>query len=441
VASEYLDGARGRQRAHRAEPGMVRLNSRWKLIVRNLLRQRSRNLLLGGLMLFASLVIVYFSQFLAGVQQNFSRNLVAVATGNVYVASKVTRRIDRNIMDRDYQYFRFTPPLQAALKQLPGYAGANGRLEFDTKVATEIDSVPFKAMAFDVRSDSKLAANLRLVEGRMFDSGAYEVIVPVDFARRNFIKVGDTIRLVARSLDKKVNLIDYRVTGLFTAISLPAWLDAYVYLDLDIARVLVDDPYAATRINVHLSDDADVERVLSQINPYLAQRAHPGDEPELEAVDWRSGAQIFADLTDALKLSYTIVIMIVMIMVAASLAFTTMLNIMERTQETATLAALGASPATIRALLVRESLVLALAASMAGLLVAGLLYVVTVRYGIPIGNRELSGFLGSSHFHPAFAPAGYLAGVALPVLVAVTASAFFAWRASRLPITMALADR
>ncbi|MFN7571015.1 MAG: ABC transporter permease [Betaproteobacteria bacterium] len=441
MVPEYIDVAHGRQRAYRVQLGGVGLNSRWKLIVRNLLRQRSRNLLLGGLMLFASFVIIFFSQFLAGVQQNFSRNLVAVATGNVYIASKVTRRIDRNIMDRDYHYFRFTPSMQATLKQLPGYAGANVRLEFDTKVATEIDSVPFKAMSFDVRSDSKLAANLRLVEGRMFDSGSYEVIVPADFARRNLIKVGDTIRLVARSLDKKVNLIDYRVTGLFTAISLPAWLDAYIYLDLDVARVLVDDPYAATRINVHLSDDANVERVLSQINPYLVQRGHPGDEPELEAADWRSGAQIFADLTDALKLSYTIVIVIVMIMVAASLAFTTMLNIMERTKEIATLAALGASPATIRALLMRESLVLALAASLAGLLVAGLLYVVTVRYGIPIGNRELSGFLGSSHFHPAFAPAGYLAGVALPVLTAVTASAFFAWRASRLPITTALADR
>lgn len=433
----------------------ARSGSRWagarslaRLACRNLLRQRSRTLLLGGLVLFSSLVIVYFSQFLAGVQLNYSRNLAALATGDVYFASRVTREIDRSIFDREYRYFRFDAALQSELARLPGVQAATVRLEFDTKVATDIDSLPFRAMAFDPRADAALARNFRLVEGRLFQPGAYEIVVPVEFARRNQIRVGDSIRLVAKALNKKINLIDYRVTGLFSAISLPAWFDNYVYIDLAAARVLVDDPAGATRVNLALQPGADAEATRAALDALLQRRAaaqqqQPAEErdPELQALHWHDGAEVFEELVGAMQLSYAIVIAIVTVMVGASLAFTTMLNIVERTRELATLAALGATPGRIRALLVGESLVLGLAASLAGTALAALLFAVTARVGIPITSKELGGFLGASRFHPAFDAGGFVAGLAVPLLVALLASWFFARRAARLPIAQALAER
>ncbi len=415
------------------------VSSVWKLIVRNVLRQRSRNLLLGALITFASFVMVYFSQFLAGVHHNFSTNIVALATGDIYVASQVTREIDRNIFDREYRYFRYPPAFAEALEGVPGVIAVHPRLEFDTKVATEIDSVPFKAMAFDLTNDRQLAANFRLVEGRMFNAGAYEVIVPVDFARRNLIQVGDTIRLLAKSLDKKINLIDYEVTGLFQAVSLPAWLENYVYIDLPVARVLVNDATGATRLNLSVDPAAPLTQVRDKVAEVVAAQ-HLPEDGALDTSYWQQGAEMFTELTGALQLSYTLITTIITLMVAAALAFTTMLTIFERTREVATLAALGASPLRIQTILVGESVVLAIIASAVGIALASLLFLVTARAGIPITNQELSGFLGSSHFYPAFDLGGYIAGLLVPLLVALLASYFFARRASRLPIADALAE-
>lgn len=416
------------------------MGSQLKLILRNVVRQRSRNLLLGALIVFASLVIVYFSQFLQGVAHNFSRNLIVLATGDLYVASQAKSALDRNIFDREYEYFHVPKTALDVLEKHPSVRDVDRRMEFLARVATEIDSVPFYVMAVELEREPDLARNFEISEGRMFKSGAYEVVVPVEFARRNHVKVGDTIRLLTNSVDKKVNLIDYIVVGTFSTMSLSAWFDNYIYLDMQVARVLVDDAAAVTRLNVHLVDGADAAPVIDDLREGLHGAKDSNGEP-LEVTHWTDGAEMFAELTAAMQLSYMIVIVIVTIMIGSSLALATMLNILERTKEIATLGALGATPGRVVRLLVGENMTLALVASVAGIGLAMVLFSITASIGIPIANKELSGFLGSSHFYPAFSPSGVIAGLAVPLAVAFFASVFFAIRASRLSIAEAMADR
>ncbi|WP_338848370.1 FtsX-like permease family protein [Massilia sp. W12] len=415
-------------------------NSRWKLVLRSVLRQRSRNLMLGLLIFTSSLAIVYFSQFLQGVQHNFTQNLVSLASGNIYVSSKITRDIDKNIFDREYLYFKASPQALQTLSALPGVSDVVQRLEFDAKVVGDYDITPFRVMAFDLKHETRLQQNFEMTEGRMFKSGEFGVILPQDFARRHQIKVGDSVRLLAKAANNQVNLIDYTVTGLFNTKSLSAWFDNYVYLDLDVARVLVNDKQTLTRLNVSFKDDADPAKVRSAVQSWMEQNQSK-DNPPLEITSWEEGTSTFNDLIGAQQLSYMVVITIIIIMVGASLAFSTMMNILERTKEIATLGALGATPRTVRRILVGESMVLALFAALAGMFAAILLYLITAHYGIPINNKDLSGFLGSSHFFPAFNGAGYVAGLLVPLLVAFFSSFLFARRASRLPLAEALADR
>jgi putative ABC transport system permease protein len=142
-----------------------------------------------------------------------------------------------------------------------------------------------------------------------------------------------------------------------------------------------------------------------------------------------------------MKLGYAIIMIIVTVTIAAGLAFTTMMTLGERTREIATLGALGATPRTIRWLLVGENLVLAACAAALGTACGGLVFLMTSRTGIPIGAEGLRGFLGSAHFYPAFQAHGFVSGLLLPVVVAFAASYFFACRASRLPIAEAMAHR
>ncbi len=440
VASTRATSAGAAQRSRNVDARSASGGGLWKLAVRNVFRQGSRNLLLGLLILFASLVIVFFSQFLEGVSHNFTRNLIHLASGELYVSSHVERAVERNVFDRTYEYFKVPAAFRTELAALPGYESVDERLDFDAKLITERDTLPYQVKAFDPSRDTALAANFTFVTGRMFTAGEYGIIVPADFARRHGIAVGDHVRVLAKAVSKQVNLIDYVVTGTFRTTNLSAWFDHSAYLDLSAARVLVDDPGALTRLNIHLADGAASEEFATALTR-LIQAHRVAGNPELDATRWTEGASFFVELTGAMKLGYLIIIVIVTVMIAASLAFTTMMTILDRTKEIATLGALGATPRTIRRLLVGENLVLAAGAAALGTACAGLLFLVTSHTGIPIGMEELRGFLGSARFYPAFQPGGFLSGLIVPVAVAFAASYLFARRASRLPIAEAMADR
>jgi hypothetical protein len=145
--------------------------------------------------------------------------------------------------------------------------------------------------------------------------------------------------------------------------------------------------------------------------------------------------------TSVLEIGYAIVTTLLMLAVGASLAFTAMRNVVERRQEIATLAALGATARRIRRVLVGECLLLALLPAGLGVAIAIALYVATAGTGIAVTSQELVEFLGASYLQPAWNGAGVIAGLVLPLAVALPASSFFAWRAARCPIADALADR
>lgn len=422
-------------------PGVLSrwFGSQWSMVFRNVLRQRSRNLLLGLLLLFSSFIIVCFSQFLAGVSVNFSKNLVTLASGDVYISSTVKRDIDRNIFGRVHKYFSLPEDFYNDLSQVDGFEHYDERLEFEVKLVTDDDSLPYQVMAFDQTNEKKLADNFTFVEGEMFKPGEYGIVLPHEYATRFNINVGDQVRLLANSADRIVNLIDYKVTGLFKTITLSAWFDNYAYLNLDIARVLIDSETALTRLNLHFKDRADLSVSSAQLNQLLKQH-YTNPSQAIEITPWADGAKLFEELTQALQLSYGIIMTILIIMVSASLASSTMMHIFERTQEVATLGALGASPKKICSMLVKESLVLAVIAALIGVTIAGIVFAVTLNYGIPIHNAELKGFLGSSHFYPAFEVKGVISGLLIPLVIAFLASFIFANRSSKLPIANALAD-
>lgn len=412
----------------------------WTLIVRNLLRERQRNLMLGLLMAFASFVVVFFSQLLAGIAQNFTHNLVSLASGNVYVSSTVERAVDRNLFDREYGFFSLPPAFYQALAKLPGYRAANPRIEFDAQLITARDTIPWRVAAFDAAAEPALAANFDFVAGRPFTAGRFGIALPEDFARRHGIRVGDPVRLLARSVGKQVNLIEFAVSGTFRTTQLSAWLDGYAYVDLASARQLLDSPDVATRLNVQLADRTDEAAFAAALDRLLAQYRQPG-RPALDATPWTAGASFFVELTQSMTAGYLIVMVIIAILLGAGLGFTTVMVIVERRKEIATLAALGATPRQLRRLLVGENLVLAAAAALAGVALGALAFAIAAAIGIPVGMAELQGFLGSSRLYPAFEPAGFVAGALLPPLVAAAASSVFARRAARLPIAEAMADR
>lgn len=414
------------------------MNAFSKLYTRSLVRNKGRTLLLGLLTGFSAFIMAYFAQFLRGVGVNFTDNLIELASGDAYIANVIDKKGDETIFDRKYEFFHLPADFYSATAALPGFKQVHERLDFEATIETGEDSVFLPVGAFQASKETALGKNFTFAQGRMYHDGEYGVILPVDTARRYGLKVGDTVSLIARSVDKRVNLLTYTVVGTFTTRNLSAWFNNSAYVSLESARALVNDPRALTRLNVHFEDGAKPKEYLPRLQALLQQFKLP-ENPALSVTYWKDGAEFFADLTFAIEAGFFMVLSVICTILAASIAFTSMMNILERQKEIATFGALGASPKMVRKILLYESICLSDISTLIGIALAAICFVLTKRVGVPITNPELSGFLGSSHFYPALDWAGFWVPFLITKVVAGQSAYLIGTYAAKQPLTHATA--
>jgi ABC-type lipoprotein release transport system permease subunit len=414
------------------------MNAFSKLYLRSLFRNKGRTLLLALLTGFAAFVMAYFAQFLRGVTVNFTDNLIELASGDAYIASKVEAKADETIFDRKYEFFRLPETFYTEAATIANFESVHERLDFEATLDTGEDSAYLPVGSFKPSNEPALVRNFTFAEGRMFSDAEYGIILPVDTARRYNLKVGDTVSLITRSVDKRINLLTYTVTGTFTTGNLSAWFNNSAYISLASARMLVNDPRALTRLNVHFDAEAKHDEYMPQLESLLQKFALPAN-PALGVTYWKDGSKFFTDLAFTIEAGFFIVVGIICTILGASIVFTSMMNIMERRKEIATYGALGASPKMVRKILLYESIFLSDISSIIGIVIAAICYVLTKDIGIPIHNAELSGFLGSSHFYPALDWAGFWVPFVITKVVAGQAVYFIGTYAARQPLSEAMA--
>ncbi|MCY7295216.1 ABC transporter permease [Alteromonas sp. a30] len=417
------------------------MNAIWSLVFKSLLRNGGRNLLQAGLIFFAAFVMAYFAQFLAGVTRNFTDNLVELATGEIYVSSTINKEIDQNVFDREYKYLRVPAPFLNEVSKLEGVETIHPRIDLPVRLNLPDDTVTFKMAAFNPENEPRLVNNFSITEGRMVENDAFEIIVPQDLARRHNINVGDSIPLLAGTVNRRVNLVQYTVVGKFLTNSLSAWFNNYVYTSLQPARVLLDDENVMTRLNIHLVEDAEREVLMPQVNALVAQYLDNDSNPELDATWWEDGAEFFSSLVFGIEAGFFIIVGIIMTILGCSMGFATVMTVIERTKEIATYGALGAPPKMIRKIFMMENVLLSDLSSLAGIGIAVIAYLLTVDVGIPINNPQFEAFIGASHFYPALDIGGFILPFIICKLVTAQVSFFIVTSAAKKPITEAIADR
>jgi putative ABC transport system permease protein len=417
----------------------MEFNATWALVLKSIFRNKSRSFMLGLLICFAAFVMAFFTQFLMGVSKNFTDNLVELASGDIYISSEIKDQRDHNIFDREYDYFRYSPEFYAELEKLDGFVGAHPRLDMAARIVTSQDSIDFALSAFNPAEEASLLKNFVIIEGRMIKPDAYEIIVPEDWARRHQIAPGNSVSVMSRSVDRRINLLSFTVVGTFKTNSLSAWFNNSVYTSIEPARVLVNDSQAVTRLNLRFANGFDKDKAIAKINSVMA--AHIDiKNPTLNATYWQDGAEFFTSLVAGIEAGFFIVIGVICSILGACIALATVMGIMERSKEIATLGALGAAPKTIRKIFLMENVFLSDIASLLGISIAAVAFIITAKTGLPINNPELEGFLGASHFYPAYDVAGFIGAFLITKLVATNATFFIAGWAAKRSIADAMAE-
>ena len=263
-------------------------------------------------------------------------------------------------------------------------------------------------MAFQVRQ------GVRIVEGRQFTPGLYELVVGKQAAERyEGAQIGSTIKLQRRSWD---------VVGIFS--SEGSGFESEVWGDVDVMGPAFNrNGYQSLTLRLKDPSTADTFDAELQKNPAMQVQLQ-GERTYYE----KQAGQTAMTLT-----ILAVFVGVVMGIGAIFGAMNTMYGLVSsRTREIGTLRALGFSRLSIMAAFIIESAVLALIAGLVGCLLA-----------LPV--NFLSGATGGANFSQvAFAfrisGAWLLIAVAAAVCMGVFGGMLPSFKAARTPITAALRD-
>jgi ABC-type lipoprotein release transport system permease subunit len=175
--------------------------------------------------------------------------------------------------------------------------------------------------------------------GRQPRSGAYEVLIGSEMARRLEVQPGDEVVLVAPAADGSLGNDLFTVAGIFET-GLPGLDAAYTLLPLGVLQLLIAlPPSRAHEIAVRIGDP--------WLAPEAAQRISDALTGAGLAVDvdaWTSFRPEMLDYARLAGASYWIVIVIVFGMAIFGVANTMLMATFERRREFALLLAIGAAP-------------------------------------------------------------------------------------------------
>ena len=279
----------------------------------------------------------------------------------------------------------------------------------DTGYPTNVTFRGVSPTAFKVRN------GIKVVEGRMFQPGLFEVIVGKKIADRlQGVNIGDTIPIQRKN---------WKVVGLFTADG--SSFESEIWGDYDAMAPAIGRNGGCESLTVRLTSPA----VLAGFDRDL--RANP--QYQLQADSEKKYYENLAGPTAGALMGLAVFVAVVMGIGAVFGAMNTMYAIVsQRTREIGTLRALGFSRFSILLSFVLESMLLAILGGVLGCLVA-----------LPMnGFTAATGTNAFSELAFAFrvTPELLVIGLTFAMLMGIAGGLLPALRASRLPITRALRE-
>ena len=277
----------------------------------------------------------------------------------------------------------------------------------DTNIPMNITFRGVTPTAFKVRN------NIKIVEGRTFTPGLFEVIVGKKIADRvSGVDVGSTINIQRKN---------WKVVGLFTADD--SSFESEIWGDYDAMAPAIGRNGGCESLTVRLTNPT----VLASFDKDI--RGNP--QVQVQADSERKYYENLAGSTATVLIALASFVAIVMGIGAVFGAMNTMYAIVsQRTREIGTLRALGFSRFSILFSFVMESVLLAIVGGVLGCLIA-----------LPMnGYTAATGTNAFSELAFAFkvTPTLLIIGLSFAVLMGFVGGLLPAFRASRMPITRAL---
>lgn len=406
-------------------PAIERLRREFTLAARNLARHRRRSLVATVSVAFGVGFFVVAQGFTQWMFDDFREATIQ----SRYAHIQVTRPGFHE--DGRADPSRYLLPADSELERLGGTPHLERlapRLVLTGLVSRGDNTVSFLAEGIDPTRDLIDDRSISITQGARLERPDGEgILIGQGLARMLGAGLGDDVVLLVSTPRGGLNGSDARIAGIFSSVN-KDHEDSSLIVPIELARRLLRTDGAHAWL-LYLDDTAFTPEALTHVARQL-------DGQPFEVRAWHQLAEFYTRAVDLLSAQLEVVRVIVVAIILLGIGNTMMMSVMERTGEIGTSMALGVRRSgVIRQFLIEGGLIGCLGGA------SGLLLALAASLGLAQLQLEMPPPPGLSRSYIAgigLSPALALEGLLLGIVTTLLASAYPAWKASRLSIVDAL---
>jgi putative ABC transport system permease protein len=316
--------------------------------------------------------------------------------------------------------------LLSALPRLDGVEAVAGRAVLNAMASSATTSRGVVVYGVDPAAERNLTdVPEKMVAGAYFPADRRNAaVIGRRLADKLGIRLGQKLVLTGQGGDGSISAGAFRVVGIFQTVN-SAFDQSTVFVERgDLARSFaLGDRLYEIAVRVRGMDEVDdmAERL---------RRAYPG----LDVATWADLSPEVALTRDSNQQMNGIFLIVILIALVFGITNTMLMGVLERTRELGVVIALGMRPAPVFAMVLIETILLAIAGGIAGAALAAISVAVLGHTGIDFSfvSSGLAAFGLDKVIYPVLPAADYVGVVLLVVVTALFASMYPGWKAVRL---------
>ena len=310
--------------------------------------------------------LVFLWAFIDGINAQMVDNMTGYLTGDLKIHQAgfhVDRELNLALPERWH--------LSKTIAQIQGVAAVAPRVTGNALASFGDKSRALRLMGVDPIAEPRVTRLGRsLVKGRYL-KGGNEAIIGAGAAHALRLKLGDQVALVVQAADGSIGADRFRIVGIFRS-GVKRIDDSVVQVPLAAAQELYSLQGRLTGLTVRVAHKSQLPGILKGLKSRLGH-------PHLELLEWRQLLSSLVQMVQFHNAVTYIVIFVIFVLVAASIANTVMMSVMERSHEFGVMMALGTSGTRVLSLVLTETALLAVLGYGAGILLG---LAVTAYFGV-----------------------------------------------------------
>ncbi|MGD1821323.1 MAG: ABC transporter permease [Pleomorphochaeta sp.] len=358
----------------------------FKLAWKNIFRNKRRSILSASAIFFAVVFVGAMLSLYEAMIMDMKNNTINHQLGNINVKTKKYIENER-ILPLQFYIENVDEKIDNILA-IDGVEGATPVTKIPAMTFLGEDS--YNVTIYGVDFYSSRYFDLGILNEGSFPENNKEVLISSKLANEMDLKTGDAFTFLAKTAIGGSNALGVKVSGIYSSND----------MDMNNLNFFIPIEQLSTTLRMNKGSTEILVYTNSKVTTNEVNEAL-GDDL-LQAVDWRENSLI-GQMFDFVKVIYGFIQVIFFLFASTIILNTTMMSIIERKREIATLVALGYDPHWVRKLFLLETSLLTLLASLIGSVVAAIAISVLNKTGldmIAMGGESVSGFAMSSYVYP-----------------------------------------